>query len=48
MRTAVVDPMLEMIVAQQPDAESLEFQKRLVDRTAALFTEQHPPREVTA
>lgn len=48
VRTAVVDPMLEMIVAQQPDAESLAFQKSLIDRTAALFTEQNPPREVTA
>lgn len=34
IRTAVQDPMLDMIQAQQPDGQSVAFQKQLIDATA--------------
>lgn len=37
VRTAVVDPMLEMLVAQQPDEQTLSFQKRVINQTEQLF-----------
>ncbi|MGF6093918.1 class II histone deacetylase [Pseudomonas sp. 18175] len=38
-RTAVIDPMLDMLQAQQPDSDALAFQKSVIERTATLMRE---------
>ncbi len=39
VRTPVVDPLLDMLVAQQPDADSLAFQRGVIDRGMRLWRE---------
>ncbi|MHA6195896.1 class II histone deacetylase [Pseudomonas wadenswilerensis] len=39
VRTPVVDPLLDMLVAQQPDADSLAFQRGVIDRGLRLWRE---------
>ena len=43
IRTAVADPMLDMLVAQQPDAHNVAHQCEVIDRGARTWREQVEP-----
>jgi len=40
VRTAVADPMLDMLVAQQPDADCVAFQRDVIDRGARRWRQR--------